>query len=352
MSTSWKKRPKQPSSQSQSSIPSPFSPAPERLSPFLETLDPKKVYITHIDTYPWWFKRRIFTVPVLLNLCILSLLIWRALAILPWYIGLLKSIITPPTKTDAAIQDSWRSIAWVVAKRALIFLIDYLLITIVWPWPITFFFETPGNPVLWRWNIGFQDREIIVRESRNWGQGELLGGSKKGGESPFFKTRLLPAVDMDRIREKSGYLLMDKDFDLDFRSMIMAHKLLEKGKLSLRDVHIRVFVYNGTEEEEQWLVWSADENEGPVDEDLSSEGTEEGRKKILEFKDRLSSMGKEELFFKWVELVQSETDKPGGFTKERQFEAGLKVQALFEEYGVDFEELAKEVGIEESAPPL
>lgn len=344
MSTSPKKRLKQAPS-SPTSIPPPFSSAPSKLAPFLETLDPKKTYITHIDTHPAWFKRRIFTVPVLLNLCILSLLIWRILAILPWYIALLRNILAPPNIDSALdVKDSWGAFVWLVVKRAVVFLIDYLLITIVWPWPVSFFLERPSNPVLWRWNIGFRDREIVVRQSRNWGAEELLGGSKKGGESPFFKTRLLPAVETERIRGKTGYLLMDKDFDLDFKAMVDAHGLIEREKIALRDVHMRVFVYSGSEDSGQWLVWDV---ENTADEDLRSEGTEEGKKKILEFRNRLTAMGKEELFFKWVELVQEETSKPGGFTKERQFEAGLKVQALFEEYGVSFEEFAREVGIAE-----
>jgi len=137
---------------------------------------------------------------------------------------------------------------------------------------------------------------------------------------------------------------MDRDFDLDFKGMLDAHALLEQQKLALRDLHMRVFVFAGDESDGQWLVWDMEER---PDEELSSEGTEEGRRKILAFKDKLTAMGKEELFFKWVELVQEETSKPGGFTKERQFEAGLKVQALFEEYGVSFEEFAKDAGMTE-----
>lgn len=229
-------------------------------------------------------------------------------------------------------------------KRAAVFLADYVLITVVWPWPASFFAERPANPVAWRWTIGFLDREVVVRQSRGWGAAELLGGAKTGAESPFFRTRLLPAVDEERVRAKTGYLLMDRDFDLDFKGMLDAHALLEQQKLALRDLHMRVFVFAGDESDGQWLVWDMEER---PDEELSSEGTEEGRRKILAFKDKLTAMGKEELFFKWVELVQEETSKPGGFTKERQFEAGLKVQALFEEYGVSFEEFAKDAGMTE-----
>src|SRR5947207_4090239 len=104
-----------------------------------------------------------------------------------------------------------------------------------------------------------------------------------------------------------------------------AHELGDKGEIKLGTLHGTVFVWVGGDEDGRWCVWDV---EGKKDEDMQTEGTEEGRRKIFEFRDRLTAMGKEDLFFKWVELVQEETSKPGGFTKERQFEEGLKVKAL------------------------
>jgi len=342
MSAPPTKRRKPASRPPRRSIPPPFHAAPAPLAPLLATLDPHLVYIAHVDAHPAWFKRRIFAVPVLLNLCIASLLAWRAVAVLPWYYGLLVSVVAPGR--GAGPPAAWPELAWTVVTRAAVFLLDYVLVAIVGPWPASFFAERPANPVVWRWTLGFLDREVVVRQSRGWGARELLGGTKTGAESPFFKTRLLPAVDDERLRAKTGYLLMDRDFDLDFKGTLDAHALLKQEKLTLRDLHMRVFVFAGDESDGLWLVWDVEER---PDEELSSEGTEEGRRKILAFKDKLTAMGKEELFFKWVELVQEETSKPGGFTKERQFEAGLKVQALFEEYGVSFGEFAKDAGMTE-----
>ena len=182
-----------------------------------------------------------------------------------------------------------------------------------------------------------------MRVSRGWGAEELVGGTKRGEESPFFKTRVVPAVGRERMI-KTGYLLMDQDWDLDFAAMVKAHELVEKEEVGLGTLHGRVIVWVGGDEDGRWCVWDV---EGKRDEEMRSEGTEEVRKKIFEFRDRLAAMGKEELFFKWIELVQEETSKAGGFTKERQFEAGLKVQALFEEYGVNFAEFAKITGLAE-----
>jgi len=190
--------------------------------------------------------------------------------------------------------------------------------------------------------VGFREQEVVVRVSRKWGAEDLVGGRKRGGESPFFKTRVVPAVGKERMGAKTGYLLMDRDWDLDFAIMVRAHELVDEGVVKLGTLHGMVFVWVGGDEDGRWCVWDV---EGKKDEEMQSEGTEEGKRKIFEFRDRLTAMGKEELFFKWVELVQEETSKPGGFTKERQFEAGLKVQALFEEYGVNFAEFAQITGL-------
>ena len=88
------------------------------------------------------------------------------------------------------------------------FMFDFILFRFVGPWPLSFFFEMPGNPILWRYHVGFRDQEVYVRESRGWGTEDLLGAAegssgKAGSESPFFKTRILPAVDIHRLRAKS-----------------------------------------------------------------------------------------------------------------------------------------------------
>jgi hypothetical protein len=75
------------------------------------------------------------------------------------------------------------------------------------------------------------------------------------------------------------------------------------------------------------------------------EGSEtDARNKVLEFKERLTAMGKESLFFKWVELVQYESNAPGGFTPERQVEAAEKVKRLFQDHGVDWDTFSSEIG--------
>jgi hypothetical protein len=335
---------KAPASSSKKAIPAPFTPAPPELDTLLSTFDPASVYITHIDVHPAWFKRRIFLVPVLLNATIVLLLVWRAYFILPHYWAIIMSVLGNHNETTIYYAGtSWGLLVWKVFKRMAMFLLDFILFRIVGPWPWSFFIEQPGNPCSWRWAVGFRDEEVYVRVSRGWGTKDLLGeaegGSGKAGqESPFFKTRILPAVDKARLKEKTGYLLMDGDFDLDFFGMVAATQLLDRKDITVDQLRKSVFVYVGDYEADngQWAVWDCSKLD---------EGSEtEARDKVIEFKDRLTAMGKESLFFRWVELIQYESNAPGGFTQERQIAAAEKVKKMFEDQGVDFEEFSREIG--------
>jgi hypothetical protein len=328
---------------STSTVPSPFQIAPSDLAPFLSCLSKSSVYITHFDHHPVSFKQRIFAIPVLLNFAILMGLIWRLYLVLPWYFSLLVTFSQGPMAIEQTFN---KYVALAILRRVLTFVIDYFLITIVWKWPISFFLEQPENPMSWRLKCGFKGNEVIVRVSRNWGRDDLMGGAKRGAESPFFKTRLLPALVSEKL-QKTGYLLMDGSWDLDFGIMVQATKLLDKATVKEEQLDRKVFAWVGDEQKGQWTIWDekgfAQETKEHV-EKLEETSNTEHREKIYKIQARLQQMGKEELFYKWVELIQYESTRPGGFTQERQQEAGMKVQALFEEYGVHFEEFEKAVG--------
>jgi hypothetical protein len=340
------------SSTSQTShIPSPFLPAPANLNSFLSTLSKSSVYITHIDRHPAFFKKQIFYVPVALNVTIVLLLAWRAYVVLPYYFGILLFALGL-ANNETSLDDkalSKKEMALFIGERAVRFFLDYLLVTIVAKWPISFFLEGPQNPVSWRWNIRFRDEEVVVRISRKWDGGDLVSGIKRGGESPFFKTRVLPALDGEFML-KTGYVMMNDSWDLNFGAMVNATTLVDKKDLKLEDLDRRVFVWVPVPSGDGvWAVWNEKAQEDAVldiKREIQEEPVEasEGRQKILQIQNKLQEMGKEDLFFRWVEMIQYESTRPGGFTKERQMEAGLKVQALFEEHGVDFEEFEKSVG--------
>lgn len=335
------KRAKQTTSKSTTSpIPLPFTKAPASLEPFTERLDPAKVYLTHIDRLHPDAKKQIFLIPVLLNGGIAVLLLWRIYTAVPMYWAILLTLLG---YASAATVDTARTTRneqlWILARRTLMFLVDFLLFRFVGPWPLTFFFERPANPVTWRWKLGFRQEEVVVRVSRSWGTEELMKGVKQGSGNAFFKTRIMPAIEKQNMR-RTGYLLMDKSWDLDFELMTDAHTMASQSdaKIKFDGIDHYVFAFlDGT----GWLCWQWEMNDDII---------EERRKKVVLFKEKLTKMGKESLFWSWMEIIEDERDADGGFTPERQKKVASRVQSAFEKEGVDFEQVMGSVGGIEELP--
>ncbi|EMC92878.1 hypothetical protein BAUCODRAFT_37791 [Baudoinia panamericana UAMH 10762] len=326
-------------SSSSSQIPAPFTKAPTSLVPFLQQCDPAQVYLTHIDRHPPDYKRQIFLIPVILNGSIAVLLAWRIYAALPTYWAIVQTLLGYPSATTVDPKTTTRrQQILILLRRVLMFFFDFLLFRFVGPWPLTFFLEQPSNPVVWRWNIGFVQEEVVVRVSRNWNASDLMQGIKQGDDSPFFKTRILPAIEKQFMRSKTGYLMMDKSWDLDFQLMLDAHTLVRRKEVKINDLDKLVLVH---QDGVGWLAWQW-ETENDVIEDR--------RKRVVAFKDKLTGMGKESLFFKWMEIVESERDADGSFTIEAQQKVVKRVQAAFESEGIDFEELSRTIGGLEELP--
>ncbi|MCJ1361148.1 hypothetical protein MMC16_000245 [Acarospora aff. strigata] len=329
----------------------PFSTPPSALDSFLKTLDKTHLYITHIDTHPWPFKRRIFTVPILMNVVIALLLAWRAYIAIPAYAVIALATLGHTNEAKVDVHDTaWGTLLRITVRRALMFLFDWALVRFIVPWPLEFFFGSPANPISWRRRVGFQDEEVIVRFSRKWDQDLPQGWLGRQDDSgaklreQVFQERIMPAIDAKWVQAKTGYLMMDKNWDLDFAGMITAHNLLSSEKIQLDDFQKTVILYA---EPHGWLVW-------PVHrlDNNNNETQEAGRQKIVAFKDRLTAMGKENLFFRWIEIVQYESTQPGGFTPQRQKAAMAKAKETFEAQGVDFERFWRDVGGMEGMPGM
>ena len=188
-----------------------------------------------------------------------------------------------------------------------------------------------------------------MRVSRKWDKalspGWIAEQKTEHEKEEVFQARIMPAIEPKWIQAKTGYLMMDKSWDLDFAAMIAAHHLLSTQKLHLDDFQKTLILYS--EPHGGWLVWAVHKL------DASSANSQEvGRQKIVAFKDRLTAMGKENLFFRWIEIVQYESSQPGGFMPERQAVAMSKAREAFEAQGVDFERFWKDVGGMEGMPGL
>ncbi|KAK3321636.1 hypothetical protein B0H66DRAFT_177018 [Apodospora peruviana] len=312
--------------------PRPLKRAPENLQAFTEWLSKKHIYIAHIDGKPRDFKRKIFAVPVLMNLVVALAFAWRVWYIFPYYLLLLTSTLGYANETTLRAADlTWRALSLIVARRGATFLLDFCLAVFVWPWPIEFCVgREHGSPLWWRWRVGFRDREIYVRRSRAWDQsiGDVIANGE-GRNILWSQVRL--ATSPSLLQDKTGYLTMNGDWDLDWAAMVSAHNLVDDKNLILDTFRTLVLLHH---EQFGWLC--LDMNTG----DNAKE--DERRRQVFAFRDALAAVGKEDLFFRWIEIVQFETSQPGGFTGEKQVEIAKMIRDLFKEGGIDFDEFWKE----------
>lgn len=316
-----------------SAPPQPFKQPPEVLLPFIEARDTKHVYVTHIDNKPAAFKRKMFLVPVLMNVAVVAVFVLRMKYILPYYFKIIASGFGQPNETTFLAENAtWEELGWEVAKRGFTMFLDFVLIVFVWPWPVEFAFGiTYGNPVRWRWNVGFRDQEIYVRRSREWTS--ALKDIFKHDESNRMLTAYINQATSPMLQEqKTGYLLMNGQWDLDWEAMVDAHYLVDKKEIALEAFRSVVLVHH---EDYGWLCY--DTKMG------ASAAEDEKRRQVFKFRDALTAMGKENLFYRWVEVVQFESNQPGGFGPEKQEAAAKQIRELFQKEDIDFDELWKDV---------
>lgn len=312
--------------------PVPFKNPPEVLQPLIDTLDEQHVYIIHIDNKPVDFKRKIFIVPVLLNVAIFALFVWRMWYIMPWYLSLFISTLGFPNETTMyADEMSYEELFTEVATRAAQFMLDLVLYMFLWPWPVDFIFgKKHSSPVEWRRNVGFRQKEIIVRRSRKWDRGIRDVVNDQGGNS-LFRAHVGMAIAPAYLHEKTGYLMMNAQWDLDWGVMIDATKMVDRKMAAMEAFRQVILVF---QEEYGWMVLDIKTSENAQE--------DERRRQVLTFKEALAAVGKEDVFYRWIEIIQFESTQPGGFTPEKQAAAAEKVRELFKKEDIDFEEFWKE----------
>ncbi|KAI4220679.1 MAG: hypothetical protein L6R36_007454 [Xanthoria steineri] len=134
--------------------------------------------------------------------------------------------------------------------------------------------------------------------------------------------------------------LIDGDWDLYYSGMVAAHSLSSEipqwGELEKPGPIICVFD-PACEAWRVWLPWDDDDNN-----DINQ--AEEGGSKLRRFKDLLTAMGREGLFFCWVELMQYETHSEGAFTEAKREKAIAASRSLFAGVGVNWDEVIDGIG--------
>ncbi|EXJ86707.1 hypothetical protein A1O3_03660 [Capronia epimyces CBS 606.96] len=342
------------SSKTQSNTPSgppaPFQYAPASLLPFVSTLPTDHIYLVHFDNTPASLKKRVFLVPVLLNLVIILGLCIRVYYAAPVYLEQLITIFGYDTsyKVDTKTARAGELMN-AVSSRTFLLMVDYAIFVLIGSWPREFFFGSRtsrfAGPWQWRWTLGFQDTEIIVRRGRRWDTPLLVEDtpdqvkSWKIDEELTIKVKVEAAMRTSYLA-KTGYLLLDKDWDLDFKAMLDAQRLVQKGAVQAEDLeHLTLVHY-----QKKWLVWRVHE--------LPQAGLKDKpQDDMLEiFMSKLAVLGAEDVFYRWIEIVQFETSQPGGFTEGRQAEALRELKSLLTKKKVDYAAFWEEIGGQAGLP--
>ena len=312
----------------------PFTKAPDSLRPFLEPLSPQQVYLVHVDNTSTELKRRAFNFPILINVLVAAVIALRAYAGLYFYPAMLATLfgISSSTMVDTSVTPVHSTLR-IILQRTTNMVFDYILLTIFLPWPVRFI----QGPVRWRRTIDFRDREVIVRQSKHSWTKDLVR-DKWVHDDKEARDRIVAAVTPEQIA-KTGFMLIDASWNLDYDAMIRAHEMVDRTRhgqgTPLYEFRTTVLVNTDAY---GWLIWRIG------DESVDGKKRMSQREQILAFKDKLTDMGKEDLFFRWVEIIQYESTRPGGFTPERQHAAMAQAKKLFEDNDVDFSQFWREVG--------
>lgn len=234
------------------------------------------------------------------------------------------------------------------ARRTGMFFFDFTLARFVVGWPLDFFYwKSPAGPVRWRYEVGFSEREIVVRRSRRWDRGVVgVEEEEQGGEAvvrgegglgeEVYRERVLPGLERAWVEGRTGYAMMDKNWDLDFDAMITAHQSLRSRTLRWEDLSSRKLAVHHPDR--GWLVYTPDAS--------LQRGEEVAGGDVESVRRRLKDLGKENLFWRWMDVVQGVGIGVGvgvgmgmGMEKEgseKRKSMDRKVRDLFEREGVDF----------------
>lgn len=327
-----------------SGLPKPFQDAdPDLTRPFLSGLARSHVYLVHVDDTSPILKRRVFLVTVCMNLIILALLALRLYYAVPTYFDLIVTIYGfDYTGGDRRKGVTFNDLLSVTATRFSLFLLDYIIFVLVGSWPWEFMFGNKYNdytgPFSWRREVRFQPQEIIVRRSRAWDRSMLSGPTPD--HEQILKSKITPAME-DKQLAKTGYLMLDKDWDLDFAAMLKAHHLVHAQSLQISDFEPAAFVCY----QNRWFAWR---KEKP----LLSKSQSESSPKMQLFKDKLAAMGGEDIFYRWIEIVQFESSVPDGFNEARKASALDELSSLLRGKGIDYHRFIDDIGGAQNLPGM
>ena len=100
--------------------------------------------------------------------------------------------------------------------------------------------------MLWRSAVGLRDIEIVIRRSRSWDAEVLVPGvdvvEPDGAARRRFDEEVRKATSDAAMREKTGYMLLNSAWDLDWAAMVFAQQMVDAGDASLADFRTKAYL--------------------------------------------------------------------------------------------------------------
>ncbi len=119
--------------------------------------------------------------------------------------------------------------------------------------------------------MGFREREVVVRRSRRWWGPGAEGVRDVGERVERERERVIPVIERGWVQGRTGYAMLDRNWDLYFTGMVHAHRLVDQGPASLGDFERKMVVWT---EKEGWLVWDIGKLEREEREEREGRGAE------------------------------------------------------------------------------
>lgn len=341
------------------SPPSPFELAPQAILPLADQLPKDHVFVVHSEDTPPALRRQTFLVPILLNLMITVGLCIRLVYAAPVYLEQLITIFGYETRwTVHPKQMVWLDIFSTLGERTLLLSADYVLFGLLGRWPWEFLFgDRHGRYVGtagWKWNVGFSRKlEPIIRRGRKWDAPIFASEKerKKQGKPEKSWTKEEELIVYTKCSEalkkmltsKNALTLLDRDWDLDYCAMVDATELLDKNTIQFTDIdHVVLLYWNG-----RWYCWYPNRT--------GSKGSEvngEHDIKLEQFKKKLIELGCEDVFYRWIEIIQYETNQSGTLPAKKRVEAEQELRRMLKDRKKDDEAFFESIGGPSGVPGL
>lgn len=326
-------------------FPTPWEAVSGGLEAFTSTLPSDHIYVVHVDKTPVAAKKQAFLVPIVLNTLIVLGMIARIYYAAPIYLSLIIDVFNIDTSyaIDPSIATK-KDIVSTVFARTFLFASDYAIFWLIGSWPREFVAGSAINrfvgPLGWRMSVGLQKEEIIVRRGRKWDISIAQPEKDWSVEDELTMKVKVEAAMSRSYTSKTGLSLLDRDWDLDYKGMTDAHRFIEDGRAKIEELEDCALVSY----QDQWLFWRVHEK--------VSEASGAGDPKVQAFKQKLADHGCESVFYRYMELLQYETNQPVADLDEvrSRLEQELKRSMKAKKPDVDFDQFLKDIGGPESIP--